>query len=115
MDYIIYHNPRCSKSRTGLKILKDHGIEPVVIEYLKNTPSKSELADVLKKLGKRPEEIIRKNEKIFKENFKGKNYSDDEWLEILVNNPKLIERPIVVRGDKAVVGRPPEAIESLIG
>ncbi len=110
----IYHNPRCSKSRQTLKIIQDKGIKVQIIEYLKENPSKKELKEILKKLNKKPIEIIRKGEAIFKENFKGKVLSDDEWIQAMVDFPKLIERPIVFNNDKAVIGRPPENVNSLI-
>ncbi len=110
----IYHNPRCGKSRQTLKIIDDSGSEVEIIEYLKVTPSESELKNVLNKLGVRPQEIIRKGELIFKENYKGKTFTDEEWIRILVKNPILIERPIVVKGDQAILGRPPENVKKLL-
>ncbi len=110
----IYHNPRCSKSRQGLKILQDAGKEVEIVEYLKTPPTVDELKDIVKKLGMPAEKLIRKNEAIFKENFKDKSFSDDKWIKIMVENPKLIERPIVVGGDRAVLGRPPENIRELL-
>lgn len=110
----IYHNPRCTKSRETLKLIEAKGIKVEIIEYLKDYPSKEELKEVLKKLGVSPEKIIRKGEQIFKDNFKGKRYSDDEWIDTLVANPKLIERPIVFNEKKAVIGRPPENVEELL-
>ena len=110
----IYHNPRCSKSRQGLKILQDAGKDVEIIEYLKTPPSVDELKDIVKKLGIPAEKLVRKNEAIFKEKFKGKSFTDDEWIKIMAENPKLIERPIVVDGDKAVLGRPPENITALL-
>lgn len=107
----ILHNPRCSKSRQTLGLLTDKGIEVQVIEYLKEKPTREELQAILAKLGKKPQEILRKGEAIFKEHFKGKEFSDAEWLTILVENPKLIERPIVFDEKKAVIGRPPESVE----
>jgi len=112
--YRIYHNPRCRKSREGLQILVDHGIEPEIVEYLKTPPSLSELDQVLQMLGKEPEEIIRKNEDVFKEKFKGKSLSRTEWIQAMVDNPKLIERPIVVKDSEAALGRPPENIKDLL-
>lgn len=109
----IYHNPRCSKSRQTLKLIEDKGIEVEIIQYLKENPTKEELKSVLEKLDLSPEKIIRKGEQIFKDNFKGKTFSDAEWLDILVANPKLIERPIVFNESKAVIGRPPENVEDL--
>ncbi|QCK14898.1 arsenate reductase (glutaredoxin) [Mangrovivirga cuniculi] len=110
----IYHNPRCAKSRDTLKIIKEQGVEPEIVEYLKETPSKDELKDVINMLGVSPQDIIRKGEAAYKENFKGKDLSDDEWLEAMVEYPKLIERPIVIKGDKAVIGRPPENVKELL-
>ena len=110
----IYHNPRCRKSRETLDIIRNAGVEPKIIEYLKTPPGAGELKEVLRMLDMRPEDILRKNEDIFKQNFKGKMYSDDEWIGILVENPKLIERPIVVEGKRAVLGRPPENVKSLL-
>ena len=110
----IYHNPRCRKSRETLQLIQESGKEPEIIEYLKTPPSETELKTLISLLGKKPEEIIRKGEAIFKENYKGKNYSDKEWIKILVQNPKLIERPIVVEGKKAVLGRPPENVKTLL-
>ena len=111
---IIYHNPRCSKSRQTLAIIKDEGIEPDIVLYLDNPPSKKELKDIIKKLGIKPQELIRKGEKIYKENYKGKELTDDEWMEAMVKHPKLIERPIVIKGNKAVLGRPPENVKDLL-
>ena len=109
-----YHNPRCRKSRETLKIVEDSGIQPEVIEYLKTPPSESELKDILKKLGMKPEELIRKGEEIYKQKFKGKSFSDDEWIKLMVENPVLIERPIVVKDNKAALGRPPENVKKLL-
>lgn len=113
-DISIYHNPRCGKSRNTLAIINDKNIDVDVIEYLKTPPTTDELKAVVKKLGIKPEELIRKGEAVFKENYKGKQLSDDEWIDVMVANPILIERPIVIKGDKAVIGRPPENVLSLI-
>ncbi len=110
----IYHNPRCRKSRETLSMIRESGMEPEIIEYLKTPPSRNELKNMLEKMGMKPVDIIRKNEAIFKSNFKGKDFSDDEWLEILLENPKLIERPIVVKDDRVVLGRPPESVKKLL-
>lgn len=110
----IYHNPRCRKSRETLALIQDKGIDPEIIEYLKDVPTHKELADILIKLNKSPQDIIRRGEQVFKDKFARKDFTDDEWLQILVENPKLIERPIVVRGNAAVIGRPPENVLDLI-
>ncbi|MFC2175693.1 arsenate reductase (glutaredoxin) [Bacteroidota bacterium] len=110
----IYHNPRCSKSRQTLQIIKDAGVEPEIIEYLVEVPSKEELAALIQKLGIKPYDLIRKGEADFKENYKGKELSDAEWIDAMIKHPKLIERPIVVKANKAVLGRPPENIKDLL-
>lgn len=110
----IYHNPRCTKSRQTLGLIEEKGRDFVVKEYLKNPPSKAELKEVIKKLGIKPAELIRKGEPDFKDHFKGKNLSDDEWIDAMVKYPKLIERPIVIEDDKAVLGRPPENVLKLL-
>lgn len=110
----IYHNPRCRKSRETLSLIREAGYEPEIIEYLQNPPSASELKELLKRMGKKPMEIIRKGEAVFKSNFKGKTFSDDEWIRIMVENPKLIERPIVVKGDEVRLGRPPETVKEIL-
>lgn len=110
----IYHNPRCTKSRETLQLIESTGIKPEIIEYLKTPPDKKELKSVLEKLGMTPQDIIRKNEALFKENYKGKSYTDEEWLDILIENPKLIERPIVIKNDQAIIGRPPENVKKLL-
>jgi arsenate reductase len=110
----IYHNPRCSKSRQTLALINDAGKEVEIVEYLANRPSKEELVDLLSKLGMKAEELIRKGESVFKDSFKGKELSEKKWIEAMIRYPKLIERPIVVKGDKAVLGRPPENVLSLL-
>ena len=110
----IYHNPRCSKSRAALSILEENGFETEVIEYLKTPPTKAELRELLKKLGMKPEEIVRKSEETYKSHYQGKHLSDEAWLEALVAHPILIERPIVICGDRAVVGRPPERVTEIL-
>lgn len=106
----IYHNPRCTKSRETLKLIEESGVNVEVVEYLNEVPTEEALKLLLKKLGMNASEIIRKNEAVFKEKFKGKELSEDEWITAMIENPKLIERPIVVKGDKAVLGRPPENV-----
>jgi len=85
-----------------------------VVEYLKTVPSADDLADLIEKLNIEPQALLRKGEAIYKEQFKGKTLSDEEWIQAMVDNPKLIERPIVVRGDKAIIGRPPEKVKELL-
>jgi len=111
---IIYHNPRCSKSRQTLQLIEEKGITPEVVLYLNDIPSKSDLKTILKKLNISAEQLIRKGEKDYKENFKGKDLSEDEWIDAMIKFPKLIERPIVVKGEKAVIGRPPESVLEII-
>jgi arsenate reductase len=110
----IYHNPRCRKSRETLEIIRQAGHDPEIIEYLKNPPSSEDLKGLLEKMGKRPEEIIRKGEEVYKADYKGKSLSDEEWIMVLAENPKLIERPIVVNDDKVVLARPPENVRSIL-
>lgn len=110
----IYHNPRCSKSRQALQLLRDNQVEPEIVEYLKDIPTAEELKEVLSMLGMKAEDLLRKGEKDYKENFKGKTLSEEEWIAAMVEYPKLIERPIVIKNKKAVVGRPPENVLSLI-
>ncbi len=109
----IYHNPRCSKSRQTLQLIRERGVEPEVVRYLDTPPTKEELRELLQKLGLKPEDIVRKKEALYRERYKGKTLGDEEWLEVLSQNPKLIERPIVVEGNKAVLGRPPERVLEL--
>jgi arsenate reductase len=110
----IYHNPRCSKSRETLDLLKENKEEVKVIEYLKTPPSKEELEKILSKLGIAAEELVRKGEDLYKEKYKNKDFSNEEWIKILVKNPSLIERPIVVKGDKAIIGRPPINVHKIL-
>jgi arsenate reductase (glutaredoxin) len=109
----IYHNPRCTKSRATLTLLNERGIEPRIVEYLKTPPTAKELKAIIAKLGIKPEELVRKGEDVYKDKFAGKTLSDAQWIEALAANPILIERPIVVHGDKAVIGRPPQDVEKL--
>lgn len=111
---IVYHNSRCSKSRCAIDFLKEKGVEFTVVEYLKDVLSKKELTEIIKKLGIKPEELIRKGEDEYKEHFKGKSLSDKEWIEAMVKFPKLIERPIVIQNEKAVIARPTERILEIL-
>ena len=110
----IYHNNRCSKSRCGLDILEKSGKKFEIVKYLEDIPSEKELTEILNLLGFSPIQLVRKNEKIWKENFKGKELSDKEIIKAMVEFPKLIERPIIINNNKAVIGRPPENILSII-
>jgi arsenate reductase (glutaredoxin) len=110
----IYHNPRCRKSREALELLTKNGAKLEVIDYLNTPPSEQELREILAYLGVSPEEIVRKGEPEYKENFKGKTLNDEQWIKALIDYPKLMERPIVVKNKKAVVGRPPENVLRLL-
>ena len=110
----IYHNPRCRKSREGLELLEKSGKDFEVVKYLEDIPSKEELRNVLNYLRISPENLVRKNEVIWKENYRGKVLSDEEILDAMILHPKLIERPIVINGTKAVIGRPPESINEIL-
>lgn len=110
----IYHNPRCSKSRQGLAILEASGKAFDIIKYLEEKLNVDQLKTIISKLGIKPLDLIRKNEAIWKSDYKGKTLSDQQILEAMVANPKLIERPIIINGNKAVVGRPPETIIEII-
>jgi len=110
----IYHNPRCSKSRQTLELIHKSGKKVEVIAYLETPPTFEELKLIITSLGLSPEQLLRKNETLYKEQFKDKSYSDDEWIQIMIENPKLIERPIVVDGKKAVLGRPPENVLTIL-
>ncbi len=114
MSAVIYHNPRCGKSRETLKLLNERGENVQVVEYLKYCPSFEELKKIIDKIGIKPLEMIRKGEKVFKEQYKGKDLSDDEWIQAMIDNPILIERPIVVKGNKAAVGRPAENVLQIL-
>ncbi len=109
----ILHNSRCSKSRAGIKYLDDNGIEYKVIEYLKNPLSKDELSAILSKLDMKPSDLVRSKESIYKE-LNLKDVDEDTLLEAMVSNPKLIERPIVINGNKAVVARPDSEIDKVL-
>ncbi|MCD8402789.1 arsenate reductase (glutaredoxin) [Tenacibaculum finnmarkense] len=114
----IYHNPRCSKSRQGLEILENSEKEFEVVKYLENIPSEKQLTQIIRLLNIAPIDLVRKNEKIwkeeFKEQFKNNELSDNQLIKAMLNHPKLIERPIVVNADKAVIGRPVENILTII-
>ena len=110
----IYHNPRCSKSRQGLQLLEASNKYFKIIKYLENPLTIQELKDILLLLKLNPIDIVRKNETIWKEQYKDKNLTDQQIIEALINHPKLIERPIVTNINKAVIGRPTELITSIL-
>ena len=110
----IYHNNQCSKSRDALGILKDDGVDFEIIEYLKVEQSSIEIKDLLNKLGVSANDLMRKGEKDYIENVKGKELSEEKLVDLLVKLPKLIERPIVIKGNKAIIGRPPTLVVDFI-
>ncbi len=110
----IYHNPRCSKSRQGLAILEESEKDFEIIKYLDTPLSEKELTHIISLLAIKPIELVRKNEQVWKDNFKGKELNDIGIIKAMVENPKLIERPIVVNEHKAVIGRPPEDIIKIL-
>jgi len=110
----IYHNPRCRKSRETLALLEDNGVSPEIVLYLEKPPTQKELKSILSSLKMKPYDLIRRGEKLYKEKYKGKEFTDAAWIKIMVKNPILIERPIVIKGKKAVLGRPPENAKELL-
>ena len=115
MTVTIYHNPRCSKSRAALELLRSRGFEPMIVEYLKNPPSASELRRILNKLGMDPRELMRRDEAPYKINrLDNHRLTRDELIHQMVENPILIERPIVFNAQKAVIGRPTDNVLSVL-
>lgn len=110
----IYHNNRCRKSREGLEILESSGKPFEIRKYLEDVPTIKELEGLIDKLSIKPIELVRKNEAIWKDNYKSKELSDAQIIKAMAENPKLIERPIVINGNKAIIGRPPERIIEII-
>ncbi len=110
----IYHNPRCSKSREALNILEAENADFKVIKYLDEKLNVKDLSKIIKLLNIKPIELVRKNESQWKDNFKNSTFTDKELIDIMVKNPKLIERPIVINGNKAVIGRPPQIVLDII-
>ena len=115
LSVTIYHNPRCSKSRQTLALLEEKGVAPDMVEYLKTPPSAAELKAILKKLGLKPQEIVRTTDARYAElGLKERAVTDDELIALMIENPALIERPIVVSGNKAAIGRPPETVLAIL-
>lgn len=115
MHVTIYHNPRCSKSRQTLELLQSKGIEPEVIEYLKNPPGKSTLKKLLSMLNMEPRELMRKKEEAYKEaGLDDKSLGKDDLVDAMIKHPILIERPIVVANNRAAIGRPPESVLDIL-
>ncbi|MBC5992077.1 arsenate reductase (glutaredoxin) [Pontibacter cellulosilyticus] len=110
----IYHNPRCSKSRQTLEIIQNSGQQPEVVEYLKTPPTASELKELLQMLNLKPEQLLRIGEQLYKDKYKNEQLSDEELIQVMAENPVLIERPIVVKDNKAVLGRPPENVLDIL-
>ncbi|MBC7426477.1 MAG: arsenate reductase (glutaredoxin) [Bacteroidia bacterium] len=110
----ILHNSRCSKSREALNMICEMGEKPEIIDYLKDTPTAKELTKIIKMIGVKPESLVRKSENIYKEKYKGKTLTDSEWIQAMVDNPILIERPIIIKGDEALIGRPPESVKRFL-
>jgi arsenate reductase len=114
-DATIFFNPGCSKCRDALALMHERGVEPQVIEYLRTPPTAAELEAIVAKLGIKPEELVRKGEAVYREKYAGKTLTDAEWIAAMVRDPILIERPIVITGTRAVIGRPPSLVLELIG
>jgi arsenate reductase (glutaredoxin) len=110
----IYHNPRCSKSRNGLKFLEEKGCRFEVVKYMEEGISEKELAEIIALTGKKPFDFVRTQEQEYKDQFRGMKLSDADWIKILAKNPKLLQRPIIVNGNKAVLGNPPENIDLVL-
>lgn len=110
----IYHNTRCKKSREGLKYLQGKGIEFTIVDYISHPITEELLADIITKLGKKPVEILRTQEDVYKLKYKGKRFTNEQWIKILAENPRLIQRPIIVSGNKAVIAQPPELMDKIV-
>ncbi|MCY3703328.1 MAG: arsenate reductase (glutaredoxin) [Rhodospirillales bacterium] len=115
MDTVIYHNPKCSKSRATLALLREHGIEPEIVEYLKTPPDALTLTEILRRLGIAPRDLIRQRESVYRErNLSDPNLDDTALIAAMAADPILIERPIVLHGGRARVGRPPESVLEIL-
>lgn len=110
----LFYNPRCAKCREALSILNGQGCEVKIIEYLKDAPTERVLKEVLKKLGLKPEDLLRKKETLFAEKYKNKKLTDAQWIKVIHQNPVLIERPVAIYGNKAVIGRPAERVVEIL-
>ncbi len=111
----ILHNPRCSKSRETLELVRAQGIEPTIVEYLKDTPDSAEIHGILTMLGAQPRDIMRTGEKVYKElGLDDADLSNHTLIEAMVDNPILIERPIVIANGKAAIGRPPKTVLDIL-
>lgn len=113
-EIVIYHNPRCSKSRAALELLEANGVEPEVVRYLEQPPTRAELEALLGQLGLAPRDLVRRGETLFRELGLSLESPAEDLLNAMAEHPILIERPIVVRGDRAVLGRPPESVLELL-
>ena len=114
-DMTLYHNPRCSKSRETLKLLQANNVEPNIRLYLENPPNREELLAVLNKLNISPRQLLRNSEQAYKDNnLKDTSLTDEQLINAMLTEPKLIQRPIAIKGDKAVIGRPPEDVLQLV-
>ncbi len=115
MSVSIYHNPRCSKSRQTLELLKEQGVEPEIIKYLDSPPDHATLSAILDQLGMQPRDLMRKKEKEYKENgLDNQDLSRDQLIDAMIEHPRLIERPIVLKEGKAALGRPPEQVLDIL-
>lgn len=110
----IFHNPRCSKSRETLALLTDRGFTPRIVEYLKDPPTAAELTAIVRQLGIAPEALVRKCEAVYQAKYAGRSLGDAEWIAAMVADPVLIERPIVIAGDRAALGRPPARVLAIL-
>ncbi len=112
-EITIYHNQRCSKSREALALLNEYPHSIEIIEYLKTPLTAGQVEDIAARLDVSPEQLIRKEESVYKDYYKGKKLNDKEWVRVLVENPILLQRPIVLKGDRGVIARPPELVKDL--
>jgi len=113
-SFHLYHNARCSKSRAACALLAERGQHVEIVNYLESPPSREELRELAAKLAMAPSELVRRGESIFEELYDGRELSEEQWLDALATHPILLERPILVRGERAVIGRPPERILELL-